>query len=73
MAALLVAKPILADTLGRQRRVRYRRPSLIGSPKFDRYFQAGLEGLERIPFRWNRNSLLFSFSGRIFCGEPVPT
>jgi hypothetical protein len=29
--------------------------------------------LERIPFHWNRNSLQLSFSGRIFCGEPVPT
>jgi hypothetical protein len=28
---------------------------------------------ERIPFRWNRNSLRFSFGGRIFCGEPVST
>jgi hypothetical protein len=29
--------------------------------------------LERIPFRWNRNSLCFSLSDRIFCGEPVST
>ncbi len=28
---------------------------------------------ERIPFQWKRNSLWLSFSGRIFCGEPVPT
>ena len=30
-------------------------------------------GLERIPFQSNRNSLWLSLSGRIFCGEPVPT
>jgi hypothetical protein len=29
--------------------------------------------LERIPFQWNRNSLQFFLSSRIFCGEPVPT
>jgi hypothetical protein len=34
---------------------------------------AAPQALKRIPFRWNRNSLRFSFSGRIFCGEPVPT
>jgi len=30
-------------------------------------------GLERIPFRWNRNSLYVSLRHRIFCGEPVST
>ena len=29
--------------------------------------------LEQIPFQWNWNSLELSFSGRIFCGEPVST
>jgi hypothetical protein len=28
---------------------------------------------ERISFQWNRNSLSLSFSGRIFCSEPVST
>ena len=31
------------------------------------------EDLARIPFQSNRNSLWLSLSGRIFCGEPVPT
>jgi hypothetical protein len=38
-------------------------------------FAATLTGrvVERIPLRWNRNSLYFSLSDRIFCGEPVST
>jgi hypothetical protein len=34
---------------------------------------AAFPRLERVPFKWNRNSLDFSLRDRIFCGEPVST